>query len=377
MIFARIETEEACEQLQQEIKEAKKPYIYRRLLIIQFSASGKTVNELAALFQLTPLTIRNYIHGYNHGGILGLMPAKKPGRRRKCQLTKEQWLDILHQSPETFEELGCASHNWTLELLAEYLKRYHGVQMHPSSVWHLLRRHKINMGRSQWKRTEPSPEYRVKRQKVETLKKKAEACELTSDDVTLIQPAILPIADKKQGVLIYYDETDIHWCPDKGKGYQQIGNQQSIETPGTDSVRYLLGGIVYPTGEGLFDICERKRTMEVESWLISICEMFEDRFIFLVWDNASTHTTEMLLPFFEAHQHLIVPVFLPTYSPWLNLIERLWLRMRADITRNHFFSSIDRTCQAVVHWLQQLPFNRFMSLIGISAEEPILIEASL
>ena len=97
MIFARVETEETQQQLQQAIKEADKPYIYRRLLIIRLSTQGKTVNELSCWFQLTPLTIRNYIHADNTGGIQGLMPHKKPGRRVKLSLTKEQWLEILHQ----------------------------------------------------------------------------------------------------------------------------------------------------------------------------------------------------------------------------------------------------------------------------------------
>ena len=114
--------------------------------------------------------------------------------------------------------------------------------------------------------------------------------------------------------------------------------------------------------------------MEVENWLADVCEMYPDTFIFLVWDNASTHTTDMLLPFFEAHRDQIIPVFLPTYSPWLNLIERLWRQMRADITRNSFFEGIQVTCQAVVHWLQQLPFSRFISLMGIDTEQQILIE---
>ncbi len=117
--------------------------------------------------------------------------------------------------------------------------------------------------------------------------------------------------------------------------------------------------------------------MEVENWLATVSMMYPDTFIFLVWDNASTHTTDMLLPFLDAHQEQICPVFLPTYSPWLNLIERLWRQMRADVTRNHFFASIQSSCFAVVEWLTQLPFSRFMSLMGISKEEQILIESYL
>jgi len=185
------------------------------------------------------------------------------------------------------------------------------------------------------------------------------------------------MAPQKKAVFIYFDETDLHWCPDKGKGYQLIGHQQEVMTPGTDEVKYIIGGVAYPSGEGLYHIYDRKRTMEVENWLAAVWMMYPDTFIFLVWDNASTHTTDMLLPFLNAHQEQICPVFLPTYSPWLNLIERLWRQMRADVTRNHFLASIQSSCFAVVEWLTQLPFSRFMSLMGISKEEQILIEAYL
>lgn len=189
---------------------------------------------------------------------------------------------------------------------------------------------------------------------------------MTSDDVLAIAPGIIGPAETKAAVLIYYDETQIHWCPDTGKDYQLIGHQNQILSPGTDGVEYLLGGIVYPSGEGLYQMFERKRTMEVESLLISLCEMFCDRFIFLVWDNASTHTTQLLAPFFEAHSEMIYPVYLPTYSPWLNLIERLWRQMRADITKNNFFATLGQTCQAVVDWLDDLSFEKFMTLIGLN-----------
>ena len=172
MIFARISSEEDEEQLHTALKEALKPYIYRRLLIIQFSAQGKGVVELASLFRLHPLTIRKYIHAYNRNGIQGVVPADKSGRPCKLSLTKDQWLDILHRAPTTYLKLDTPCYNWTLELLARYVKIYHGVTIRPSGIWYILRRHKINMGRSQWKLTSPDPEYQVKRDRVEALKKK-------------------------------------------------------------------------------------------------------------------------------------------------------------------------------------------------------------
>ncbi len=181
----------------------------------------------------------------------------------------------------------------------------------------------------------------------------------------------MPLTQRKKAVLIYFDETNLHWCPDTGKGYQIIGTQEKIDSPGQDETRYLMGGTAYPTAEGLYQIYGRKRTIEVESYLSSLVSMFDENFIFLVWDNAPTHTTDMLSPFFEEYKDSICPVFLPTYSPHLNLIERLWRQMRADITRNHFCESIKEACETVVNWFENLPFSRFMSLVGLNTAETI------
>ena len=148
-----------------------------------------------------------------------------------------------------------------------------------------------------------------------------------------------------------------------------VSQQNRIASPGIDKVKHLLGGVAYPSGEGLYQIFDRKRTMEVESYLVSLCEMYPNHFIFLVWDNAKTHTTEMLQPFFSAFADQIIPVFLPTYSPWLNLIERLWRQMRAEVTRDTFFATVFETSQAVIDWLGDLPFDRFLSLMGLEPLE--------
>ncbi len=38
--------------------------------------------------------------------------------------------------------------------------------------------------------------------------------------------------------MVYYDETEMHWCADIGKGYQLINEQNRITSPGQDEVKY-------------------------------------------------------------------------------------------------------------------------------------------
>lgn len=182
------------------------------------------------------------------------------------------------------------------------------------------------------------------------------------------------VVPKKRGRLFFYDETDIHWCPDTGRIYQLPQGQVKVNSPGKDQVRYLLGSVEYPTGCGLYELYPRKRNEEVEQHLSHLIQMCDGDFCFVVWDNASSHTTPMLWPFLLENQHRLMTVSLPTYSPHLNRIEKLWWYMRQKITRNHFYDSFDQLLKALVGWLKRLPFERFCSLMGIfPAQQPTAI----
>ena len=172
MIFATISDEAGKIQLIEAIKSCHKPHIYRRLLTVQLSAEGKKVSELTDIFKVTPQTIRAFVHAYNQGGLEQLLPDKKPGRRPRLNLTTEQWTEIIHQPPGSFEKLNTLAQNWTLKLLSNYCQQYHSVKLCPSMLWYILRQHKINMGRSQLRITSPDPEYTQKRDRTEAIKKK-------------------------------------------------------------------------------------------------------------------------------------------------------------------------------------------------------------
>ena len=79
MIFAHADDESESTRAEL-IDAADKPYIYRRLMAVRLSSEGRIVSELSAIFQLTPQTIRKFIHAYNQGELAQLMPRKKPGR---------------------------------------------------------------------------------------------------------------------------------------------------------------------------------------------------------------------------------------------------------------------------------------------------------
>ncbi len=193
---------------------------------------------------------------------------------------------------------------------------------------------------------------------------------LSSHDATNTDTNLPP----RSGNLVFFDITDLHWLPDVGNSYVPKGEQRKVDTPGKENPWCaLLGSFLYPTGEGLYTIHERKRHQEVRTHLELLIQWDPDAFWFVVLDNASAHTTEMLDGFREQYRHCMEFVFLPTYSPHLNLIERLWKLMRGQMTRNQFYLSLKVLCEAIVEWFEKLPFAQFCSLMGIDENELVFI----
>jgi len=131
----------------------------------------------------------------------------------------------------------------------------------------------------------------------------------------------------------------------------------------------LFGSLVYPSGEGLYTVHEHKRAAELREHLQLLIDSEPDVFWFVVLDNASAHTTCLIETFAGQHQTRLELVYLPTYSPHLNLIERLWRLLRSQVTRNQFYDSLRALVLAAVAWLEHLPFAQFCSLMGLDESQ--------
>lgn len=279
----------------------------------------------------------------------------------------------MRRSPCQFEKLNTGARNWTQKLLAQYCSVYLDVQITVPAISILLKRLGIKWNRGKLKVTSPDPLYMVKRERVETLKGKALSGTLNSYDATDADRSLSP----KPGHLVFFDSTDLHWCPDVGNGYAPKGEQIKVDSPGKENpLCALFGSLLYPTGEGLYTIHERKRHEEVQAHLELLIQRDPDAFWFVVLDidNASAHTTEMLDSFREQYRQSMEFVFQPTYSPHLNLIEKLWWLMRKQMTKNQFYQCLKILCEAIVEWLEKLPFSQFCSLMGINEDDLVFVE---
>jgi len=125
------------------------------------------------------------------------------------------------------------------------------------------------------------------------------------------------------------------------------GKQQIIPTYGKHEGVKLLGVLNYETGH-VYCIEEKKYDAEVFlKFLNNILTLYSTGKIVLILDNARIHHAKLLEPFLQEHKDRLQLVFLPPYSPNLNLIEGLWGWLKSEIVNNVFYTSVKQIRVAV------------------------------
>ena len=110
----------------------------------------------------------------------------------------------------------------------------------------------------------------------------------------------------------------------------------------------VYGALNYRSG-GVHDMVHpRKDAQQFREFLRQLLEGNSERRLVLVLDNASYHRTRAVLALLEDHEDHVFVIWLPRYSPELNLIEGLWGYLKRSALNNYFFGDIDNL-EAAIH----------------------------
>lgn len=188
-----------------------------------------------------------------------------------------------------------------------------------SGVWRWLRRRvgaKLRSGRVQ--QYSPDPEYKPRLRRLKRCLREAakypdrvvvfldemgySVWPETARDWIADVPALPPLADRQ--------ESNNHL-------WRIIGAMNAL----TGEVTYLENYIV-------------GRAKVIEMYRLLAKTYAEAKTIYVVQDNWSIHSHDDVLQALAAYPQ-IKPVWLPTYAPWLNPIEKLWRWLRVDVLKLH------------------------------------------
>jgi transposase len=172
-------------------------------------------------------------------------------------------------------------------------------------------------------------------------------------------------------VLLFADELDIHLLPKSGYQWMKKGTQVEVMTPGKNEKRYLAGAWDRRTGQVHHCVWARKTNGLFRTLLETVETAYPARRydrIYVVVDNYKIHKAHAVQRWLVLHRRVEL-VFLPTYCPKANPIERLFGDTHDKVTRNHTRKQIWRLVEDVKrHLAENGPWPYRLSEIYFTAE---------
>jgi transposase len=242
------------------------------------------------------------------------------GYFEEVEAVREELVEILHAGPGeaarrevAVTKSGPAPSRWTLRTIrasVDWLTAYT-----VSGVWRVLQACGLGLHTSCARLFSPDPDY--------------------SSKVRRLHRCLRDAARHPDSVMaVFLDEFGYQRWPEvaptwggEARVAQRAGNNQQWRTIG--ALNALTGQVDYLDGY----IVGRQQVIQFYG-LLDRAYPKKVELIYVIQDNWNIHTHPDVLTAVAAYPRL-KPVWLPTYAPWLNPIEKLWRWLRHDILKMH------------------------------------------
>ena len=316
-------------QLLAELRRARYGYLLA-LHILLLCAAQRSPTEIAAVLFCSRSTVYRVVQGYRAGpweGLTAEESAATAASRRQTWLSptlRRSVLGILHSAPRL---CGWCRTRWSCATVALELFVRRGITVSAETV-----RRWLHEGGWEWKRAKLSAK---------------------DDDPERVEKlAQIRCAFERLwagAALFFADELDISLLPKVGYQWMLKGEQVEVMTPGTNEKRYLAGALDITTGKITQWVWYRKQTGLFLD-LLATLERTHPATLFtqltVVVDNAKIHKAAKVHQWLAAHPRVAV-LYLPTYCPRANPIERAFGDVHDQCTRNHTRKQMWRLVQDV------------------------------
>jgi putative transposase len=118
------------------------------------------------------------------------------------------------------------------------------------------------------------------------------------------------------------------------------GVRPLVPAAGTNQRLCVYGALNYRTGQSHYLVHPKKNAQQFAEFLRQLLEANSEQRLVLVLDNASYHGTRTVRQLLEDHEDHVFVIWLPRYSPELNLIEGLWGYLKRSALNNYFYGDV-------------------------------------
>lgn len=287
-----------------------------RIKAVVLLATGWSAEQVAEVLQVDPNTVRHHFKCYQQGGIAALRHMAFRGSQ--CALTETE-LALLDAHLET--------HLYqTAKAVAQWVEDIFDVSYTESGMAALLHR----LG------------YVHKKPKLIPGKADPEA-----QKAFLVEYEKIKQNKGKEDPVYFMDAVHPQHNPVIACGWIKRGEEQEIRS-NTGRKRLNINGAI--NLEQLEPVVRYDDTINADS-TIALLEQLEElhlvaSWIYVICDNARYYRAKVVTEYLKTSR--IKLIFLPSYSPNLNLIERLWKFFKNKVLYNRYyesFNSFKAACQ--------------------------------
>ncbi|MCT8342697.1 IS630 family transposase [Photorhabdus kleinii] len=333
------------QQMKKLIHKTRDKDYARRLMVLLMLHEGHTVTHVAKTLHAARSSVNRWIHWFTLYGLEGLksLPAGRPIVWNLAPLYPLLSFSLQH-SPQDFSYLRS---RWSLALITQTINQLLKLSLTQSTLYRYCQQVGIVWRRAAPTLKRPDPEYHEKIAKI------TEALTHTS----------------AQHPVFYEDEVDINLNPKIGADWCFKGQQKRVVTPGKNEKHYLAGCLNAQTGKVTYVKGTKKDSNLFIKMLDELNTHYPDaKTITLILDNYCIHSSQKVKHWLAQHPKFNL-LFLPSYSPRLNKIERLWQSLHETVTRNHSGQSMWRLLSYVDAFLASISAQQKpgMNKIGVAS----------
>ncbi len=318
--------------------EKRKSKAYRINAVILLG-SGWTVKQVSEALLLDEDTLSNYIKKYKEGGFYNLLKTLHQGSK-----------PLLNQAQisQLCEELDRTTYLTTLSIRA-FIEEAFGIKYSQSGATNLL--HQLGFT---YKKPKLVP---------------ANADEQAQDEFIKFY---LDFMEKKPSDEIVFFADGVHPQHNSLPGYGWIrkGEDRELKSNTGRSRFNIHGAMNAETFETT--IIASESNIDQESTITLFKQLLilypTAKKIHVILDNAKYHYSKAVRDF--ASTNKINLVYLPTYSPELNLIERLWKVFKKNVIYNKYYEKFDSFKKACLDFFgnQKKHLSQISSIMGDGLE---------
>ena len=315
-------TQDQINELRRAHRSTKDKRAADRIKAVYSLAIGHSISEVASILMLDEETLRNYLKRYQHGGIKELIEDHYKGSDSFLSKMKLQELE-LHIKTNSY---------LSVDPIIEHVEKTYGVKYSVSGMTQLL--HRLD--------------FVYKKAKIIPGKADAE-----KQEAYLVM--MLSLLENK-------DKNDPHYFTDgvhpqhntmPSHGWVKKGEDKIIKTNSARKRININGAL---NSETLEVIVHESETINAQS-TIELFKAIEYKHpnannIYITLDNAPYYRSKLVKSYLENSK--IKLLFLPSYAPNLNLIERLWKYMKKELVRNKYYEKFSDFKNSVIGFFENI-----------------------